>query len=299
MKNIIYTVFALSIMGLSACSQKEDITSPLVGQAINASFSVGGAQTRVNTLDEHADKWENGDMIKAKVTGGGKTSESVLTATVSVSEDGSSITSWSHHKNFVWQDNGKHKVYVSYPSDYVCDENGKWTLPEDQSTFERLKGADFIDGKYEGGPQYGIISILAEHRLAMVTVTYEIGTADFAEGTTLENPVVKSPFAKFSSTGDGVSGAIGSGVVEVKAYVHEGENKFSAIIVPGKINVDSEFLSFSVGKKKYVSKLKLSTDFEGGTCYTYSLKVGKNKVELTQIKVDDFPDGWTTEEELK
>ena len=85
----------------------------------------------------------------------------------------------------------------------------------------------------------------------------------------------------------------------MKVYVHEGENKFSAIIVPGKINVDSEFLSFSVGKKKYVSKLKLSTDFEGGTCYTYSLKVGKNKVELTQIKVDDFPDGWTTEEELK
>ena len=299
MKNIIYTVFALSIMGLSACSQKEDIASPLVGQPINASFSVGGAQTRVNTLDRYANNWENGDKIKAKVTGGGKTTESVLTATVSVSEDGSSITSWSHHKNFVWQDNGNHKVYVSYPSDYPCDESGKWTLPLEQNTLAGLKSADFIDGSYEGGPR-DIISISAGHRLTLVTVTYEIGTADFDEGTTLENPVVKSPYPKFSVSGDEVIGVFdGGAAVEVKAYVHEGENKFSAIIVPGKINVDSEFLSFSVGGKNYVSKLNLPTDFYGGNCYTYNLKVGKNKVELTRIDVGSFPGGWTKEEELK
>ena len=295
MKNIIYTVFALSIMGLSACSQKEDITSPLVGQAINASFSVDGAQTRVNTLDESADKWENGDKIKAVVTGGGKTTESVLTATV----EGDDV-SWSHHKNFVWQDNGKHNVYVSYPSGYPCDESGKWTLPLEQNTLDGLKSADFIDGSYEGSPR-NIISISAGHRLALVTVTYEIGTADFAEGTTLDNPVVKSPYPKFSSGADDkVTGVTGSsGVVEVKAYKHEDANKFSAIIVPGTINVDSEFLSFSVGGKNYVSKLKLPTDFEGGKCYTYKLKVGKDKVELTRIDVGSFPGGWTKEEELK
>ena len=293
MKNIIYTVFALSIMGLSACSQKEDITSPLVGQAINATFSVGGAQTRVNTLDEHADKWENGDKIKAKVTGGGKTSESVLMATVS--EDGA--VSWSHHKNFVWQDNGKHKVYVSYPSDYACDENRKWTLPLEQNTLKGLKSADFIDGSYEGDP-YNHIKIQAAHRLALVTVTYEIGTADFAEGTTLENPVVKSPYPKFSSDADGKVIGVTSGVVEVKAYKHEDANKFSAIIVPGMLGKDSEFLSFSVGGKNYVSKLKLPTDFYGGNCYTYNLKVGKNKVELTQIVEGGLP-GWGSEEELK
>ena len=294
MKNIIYTVFALSIMGLSACSQKEDITSPLVGQAINATFSVGGAQTRVNTLDEQANTWEDGDKIKAKVTGGGKTTESVLTATVS--ENG--MVSWSHHKNFVWQDNGEHTIHVSYPSDYPY-ENGRWTLPLEQNTLGGLKGADFIDGKYEGDPS-NYVQIQAAHRLAMVTVTYEIGTADFAEGTTLENPVVKSPYDKFSITDGKVIGVTGSsGVVEVKAYKHEDANKFSAIIVPGTLGKDSEFLSFSVGEKNYVSKLKSPTDFVGGTCYTYSLKVGKNKVELTQINVEGGLPGWGSEEELK
>ena len=295
----IYAVLALAAIAFSACSQKEDIASPLVGQPINASFSVGGAQTRVNTLDRYANNWENGDKIKAKVTGGGRTTESVLTATVSVSEGGSSITSGSHHKNFVWQDNGKHKVYVSYPSDYPCDESGKWTLPLEQNTLAGLKSADFIDGSYEDGPR-DIISISAGHRLALVTVTYEIGTADFTDGTTLESPVVKSPYPKFSS-GDGkVNGVTGSsGVVEVKAYKHEDANKFSAIIVPGTLGYGSEFLSFSVGGKNYVSKLKTPTDFVGGNCYTYKLKVGKNKVELTQTNVEGGLPGWGSEEELK
>lgn len=294
MKNY-YIGLALAAIAFSACSQKEDITSPLVGQPINATFSVGGAQTRVNTLDEQANTWEDGDKIKAKVTGGGKTTESVLTASVE-----NDILSWSHHKNFVWQDNGKHTIHVSYPSDYPY-ENGRWTLPLEQNTLGGLKGADFIDGKYEGDPS-NYVQIQAAHRLAMVTVTYEIGTADFAEGTTLENPVVKSPYDKFSSGTDGkVIGVTGSsGVVEVNAYKHENANKFSAIIVPGTLGKDSEFLSFFVGGKNYVSKLKYSdATFEGGTCYTYKLKVGKNKVELTRIDVGNFPGGWTKEEELK
>ena len=290
----ICAVLALAAIAFSACSQKEDIASPLVGQPINASFSVGVAQTRVNTLDEHANSWEDGDMIKAEVTGGGKTYESVLTA--SVEDD---FVSWSHHKNFVWRDNGKHTIHVSYPSDYDCDENGKWTLPLEQNTLTGLKSADFIDGSYEGSPR-DIISISAGHRLALVTVTYEIGTADFAEGTTLDNPVVKSPYPKFSVSGGEVIGVTGSsGVVEVKAYKHEDANKFSAIIVPGTLGKDSELLSFSVGGKNYVSKLKLPTNFEGGKCYTYKLVVGKNKVELTQIKVESDLPGWGADEELK
>lgn len=292
MKNIFYTVLALSVMGFSSCSQKEDFSSPLVGQAINASFSVGAARTRVNTLDENADKWEDGDKIKAVVTGGGKTSESELTATVS---EGGAV-SWSHHRNFVWQDGGKHNIRVSYPSDYPY-ENGKWVLPTDQHTLEGLKSADYIDGSYEGAP-VNPVNISVAHRLALVTVTYEIGTADFPDGTTLKSPVVLSPYKQFSFNTDGT---ISTGFVSasVQAYIHEDVNKFSAIIVPGRLSPSFEFLNFSVGGKNYVSKLKLPTTFQGGYHYTYNLKVGKNKVELTQINVEGGLPGWTNEEELK
>ena len=37
-------------MGFTACTQNEDMAPTLNGQEINATFSVGGMQTRVNTL---------------------------------------------------------------------------------------------------------------------------------------------------------------------------------------------------------------------------------------------------------
>ncbi len=81
----------------------------------------------------------------------------------------------------------------------------------------------------------------------------------------------------------------------------DGEEKsFSAIIVPGTIGTDTEFLKFSIGSKNFVSKLKSQTDFEEGKRYTYKLDVGKDKVELTRISVDDLK-GWDSnnEEDLK
>ena len=289
-KNIIHTGLALSIMSFSACSQKEDITPSLVGQAINASFNVSNARTRVNTLDEYANKWEDGDQINVSIVpSNGKLKKCVLTASVSDEK-----TTWSHHKNFVWNDMGEHHIYVSYPS----SDYWSFTLPGEQNTIEGLKRADLINGFWSKFPE-NYIDISVKHRMARVTVKYVLGTADF-EGVTLEKPTVLSSHsgAMFDQEGNlNVDGA----PVPVQAYKHEDDNKFSAIIVPGTLGTDVEFLTFSIGEKNYVSRLKSSTDFEEGHLYEYELKVGKNKVELTRITDDDFkfPGGWTTEEELK
>lgn len=46
--------------------------------------------------------------------------------------------------------------------------------------------------------------------------------------------------------------------------------------------------------------MKINTEFQEGHRYTYKLDVGKDKVELTRISVDDLK-GWDSnnEEELK
>lgn len=58
-RNISYAAFACFAITFSACSQNEDITPTLKGQEINATFTVGGVQTRVNTLE----KVTNGRMM--------------------------------------------------------------------------------------------------------------------------------------------------------------------------------------------------------------------------------------------
>jgi len=64
-QKISYTVMALVTMGFTACTQ-EDMAPTLKGQEINATFSVGGMQTRVNTLG-YGNSWENGDKLKVHI----------------------------------------------------------------------------------------------------------------------------------------------------------------------------------------------------------------------------------------
>ena len=61
-QRISYAVMGLMAMGFTACTQNEDMAPTLKGQEINATFSVGGMQTRVNTLG-HGKFWENEDRI--------------------------------------------------------------------------------------------------------------------------------------------------------------------------------------------------------------------------------------------
>ena len=61
-QRISYVVMGLMAMGFTACTQNEDMAPTLKGQEINATFSVGGMQTRVNTLG-HGKFWENEDRI--------------------------------------------------------------------------------------------------------------------------------------------------------------------------------------------------------------------------------------------
>ena len=62
-QRISYAVMGLMAMGFTACTQNEDMAPTLNGQEINATFSVGGMQTRVNTLGA-GNIWENKDRIR-------------------------------------------------------------------------------------------------------------------------------------------------------------------------------------------------------------------------------------------
>ena len=48
-QRISYAVMGLITMGFTACTQNEDMAPTLKGQEINATFTVGGVQTRVNS----------------------------------------------------------------------------------------------------------------------------------------------------------------------------------------------------------------------------------------------------------
>lgn len=296
-QRISYAVMSLMAMGFTACTQNEDMAPTLKGQEINATFSVGGMQTRVNTLG-HGDNWEDKDKLKVGIF------TDYVAGSTAVLSFNSATNEWSRSGSFRWLDKiDKHTILAVYPYDYD-PYNLVYKLPTNQSSPNDLKFADLIIGHWYGSP-YGYVTIPMKHRMSLVTIMYHVGTADYpnldisslkicspCSGASFKLPYDKNEWKMDTSNYQEAK------LVDA-CKTEDGEVKtFSAIIVPGTVGTDKEFLKFSIGEKNFVSKLKSQTEFQEGERYTYKLDVGKDKVELTRISIDNMT-GWTNEEELK
>jgi len=295
-RKIIYTAMALITMGFTACTQNEDMAPTLKGQEINATFSVGGMQTRVNTLGD-GKNWEDKDKLKVSIF-----TDYDPGSTTVLSFNGET---WSRSGSFRWL-NGyeQHTILAVYPSDTdFGKENLQYDLQTDQSSEGNLKNADLITGYWHDVPRYDL-RIPMQHRMSLVTIFYEIGAYDHPNKD-INNLQICSPcngasFSRRSNT---------DWIMDTSNYKEptlvyacqtgdDGEKSFSAIIVPGSLDTSADFLKFTLDGQDYTVKLKQETDFLEGHRYTYSLKkIGRDKVELAVRNQGVLP-GWENEEEL-
>ena len=292
-QRISYAVMGLMAMGFTACTQNEDMTPTLKGQEINATFSVGGMQTRVNTLG-HGNSWEDKDKLKVRIfTDYDPGSTAILTF---------NGETWSHNSSFRWLDESdQHTILAVYPSSADYDPSHLvYELPTNQSSLEDLKSADLITGHWYGSP-YSYVKVPMQHRMSLVTIMYHVGTADYPNMDISEPQVYsKNTSVNFNIDQDQrqfVMSTPSGNSDWVQACMHDGD-MFSAIVIPGSYKTGEIFLKFNIGDKNFSAKMRTNTEFQEGQRYTYKLDVGKDKVKLTQISVDDLT-GWTNEDELK
>ena len=294
-RKIIYTAMALMAMGFTACTQNEDMTPTLKGQEINATFSVGGMQTRVNTLG-HGDNWENDDLISVLQIYG---DESTRTGKYQYIEENGQAR-WNSVKTIRWEREERCELIAWYPSDIT--NPFIYNLHPDQSDEDLLKRADLINGYWYDVPK-DYVDIPMKHRMSMVTIVYHVGTADYPN-MDISEPQVYSKhtsvrFNRDTERRQFVMSTPTGNPDWVKACNHD-DGMFSAIVIPGSYKTNEIFLKFKIGDKNFHAKMKSDTDFKEGKRYTYKLDVGKDKVELTRISVDDLK-GWDSnnEEDLK
>ena len=292
-QRISYAVMGLMAMGFTACTQNEDMAPTLKGQEINATFSVGGMQTRVNTLG-HGDNWEDKDKLKVSIF-----TDYDHGSTTVLSFNGET---WSRAGSFRWlTDNEQHTILAVYPSDTdFGQENLQYDLQTDQSSEGNLKNADLITGYWHDFPRFDL-SIPMKHRMSLVTIVYHVGTADYPNKDISEPQVYSKNnsvrFFRAPDHGQLVMGTPSGNPDWVKACKHD-DGMFSAIVIPGSYKAGEIFVKFKIGDQNFHAKMKSNTEFQEGHRYTYKLDVGKDKVKLTRISVDDMT-GWTNEEELK
>ncbi len=292
-QRISYAVMSLMAMGFTACTQNEDMAPTLKGQEINVTFSVGGMQTRVNTLG-HGDNWENNDLISVQQTYGDKTTKTGEYKYVE--ENG--LYRWEPTVRLRWEREERCELIAWYPSDITNPYI--YNLHTDQSDVTKLKAADLINGYWYHVP-YDYVDIPMKHRMSMVTIVYHVGTADYPN-MDISEPQVYSKHTSVYFDSDQeqrqfVMAAPTGNSDWVQACKHDGD-MFSAIVIPGSYKTGEIFVKFKIGDKNFHAKMKINTEFQEGYRYTYKLDVGKDKVELTQISVDDLK-GWTNEDDLK
>ena len=293
-QRISYVVMGLMAMGFTACTQNEDMAPTLKGQEINATFSVGGMQTRVNTLGD-GENWEDKDKLKVSIF---TDSDPGNAAFLSFNGE-----TWSRTGSFRWL-NGyeQHTILAVYPSDMDSWINNlQYDLQTDQSSEDKLKNADLITGYWYDVPRYDL-RIPMQHRMSLVTIVYHVGTADYPNMDISEPQVYSKHTSVYFNRDDRARGQFvmitpTANPAWVKAYKHD-DGMFSAIVIPGSYIKDEVFLKFMIGDNIFNAKMKMPTDFEEGKRYTYKLDVGKDIVKLTRISVDDLK-GWTNEDDLK
>ena len=294
-QRISYAVMGLMAMGFTACTQNEDMAPTLKGQEINATFSVGGMQTRVNTLG-HGNSWEDKDKLKVSIF-----TDHDHGSTTVLSFNGET---WSRAGSFRWlTDDEQHTILAVYPSDTDFGKNNlQYDLQTDQSSESKLKNADLITGYWHDFPRFDL-SIRMKHRMSLVTIVYHVGTADYPN-MDISEPQVYSKhnsvdFNRDDRQGQFVMSTPTANPAWVQACKHDGD-MFSAIVIPGSYKTDDIFVKFKIGDKNFHAKMRSDTNFQEGYRYIYKLDVGKDKVELTRISVDDLK-GWDSnnEEDLK
>lgn len=188
-----------------------------------------------------------------------------------------------------------------YPPDTDFENyNIQYDLHEDQSSEVKLKNADLITGYWRDWAMYNV-NVSMTHRMSLVSIAYHVGTADYPN-MDISEPQVYSKHTCVSFDSDQEQGKFvmnsPTGNPDwVKACKH-GDDMFSAIVIPSSYSSGDAFLKFKIGDQNFNVKMKTSTVFEEGKRYTYKLDVGKDKVELTQISVNEL-EGWTNEEELE
>ena len=245
---------------------------------------------------EKGNSWENNDDLKVLLFTDDYISESAV-----LDFDGKTKT-WSHSRLFRWKDDySTHNILAVHPSNYDFE---KYELPLEQKTLSDLKSADLINGYLCQTPDW-FIEIPMRHRMSLVTITYHVGTADYPN-LDIEELQVYPKSTKVTFKIDQVKKEITMNQPEgnpnsdwITACKHD-NNQFSAIVIPDSYAADDTFLKFKIGDKNFHAKMMSNTEFQEGHRYTYKLDVGKDKVKLTQISVDDLK-GWdcNNEEDLK
>ncbi len=260
--------------------------------AVKVSVSVG-ALTKTNAIatDDTQRQFNQGDQISVSTND----QEAVLFQCTST--DDQTWTEAVAGKFLLWtQDMLTFSAY--YPATTGTSMT-TFTLPTDQSSVDKIALADYMTRQQViSRPEVGSdIQMQLERKMARVIVRISgFGNQYFDDQKTVKNVRI---YSEASGIADG--NPTGSST-EIQPYAQgsyddwsEGwsqNSTFTALVVPGYGDSGARFIQLTDGEGSTLL-VKGIPELEAGNSYTFNLVVGKNRIEVASVTVQDWATGET------
>ena len=290
MKAKYLSMAALALMGaLASCQSDDDFTVARPDNAVSINFSVGSLKgtTRSNAIatDDTQREFNQGDQIAVSTND----QEAVLFQCTST--ENQTWTEAVPNKFLLWTQ--PMLTFSAYYPTTTGTSMTAFTLPTDQSSVEKIALADYMTrqqnkSRPEGGSD---IYLTLERQMARVIVRISgFGSQYDDDEKTVSNVSIYS-----QASGIADSNPTGSST-EIQPYA-QGDggqgSTYTALVVPGYGDDGATFIRLTDGEYSTLL-VKGIPELEAGNSYTFNLMVGKNRIEVASVTVQD----WTTGETL-
>lgn len=280
-----YTILsvAAAALVLTACSNEDELSLQQGDEVVRiASASVvNSAQTRVNS-DGAGDTFESGDSFCLI----NKSRPSQNKGTYATTDG----TNWTQSEGLVLWASGTNEFSAYMPATAAIEP---FLIPEDQSTIEKLKSADYMTAtaSVEKG---GDVNLQFAHQLTKVTLNISYTNEYKGDEVVSALKILQIPNSTLSNNvikqaGDGF---IPYPFVAGKTLSEVAQQSYTAIVIPGNYfdsGTYSYFLTMTIGgtevKLKANDFLKTNQALQAGKAYTFNVQVGENQAKVSQASV--------------
>lgn len=285
---------ALALMGtLASCQSDDDFTVTRPANAVGINVSVGSLQTtRSNAIatNDTQRQFNQGDQISVS------TNDQEAVIFQCTSTENQTWTEAVPNKFLLWTQ--PMLTFSAYYPVTTGTSMTTFTVPTDQSSEAKIALADYMTrqqniSRPEGGSD---IQMQLERQMARVIVRISgFGSQYRDDQKTVDNVRI---YSEASGIADG--NPTGSST-EIQPYA-QGSNDgwgwsqnstFTALVVPGYGDSGARFIQLTDGEGSTLL-VKGIPELEAGNSYTFNLVVGKNRIEVASVTVQD----WTTGETL-
>ena len=283
--NTRYTILsvAAAALALTACSNEDELSLQQGDEVVKiASASVvNSAQTRVNSVGT-GDTFDSGDSFCLI----NKSRPSQNKGTYATTDG----TNWTQSGGLVLWASGTNDFSAYMPATAAIEP---FLIPEDQSTIEKLKSADYMTAtaSVEKG---GDVNLQFAHQLTKVTLNISYTSQYTGNEVVSALKIVKIPN---STPNNNLIKQAGEGYVPYpfvanKTLSEVAQQNYTAIVCPGSYfdtGTYSYFLTMTIGgtevKLKANNFLQTYNALQAGKAYTFNVQVGDSQANVSTVSV--------------